>query len=243
MLSPVAGSIIALLIGYSMRLFCPAFIGESSSFAHSHSSIPPFQSLAIPWFCSPVISILDLICQVRHSDRFCCPRGCCVKLHSIAIMGRSFASLFTSRAPARGFVGPTDRPLNSNNVPETSWARGSSRSKSSRPLINLNAPTNSVGSLVVVAKGYLAQTQLTSHAKAGIPQRSSCEIRMDTYEPQDEGPCAKWTTDSAWFARARSAWGNRVTVLRHHNHAPSSKYCLDYACRSKCFSVFGKYKC
>lgn len=150
-----------MLIGYSKRLCRPALIGDSRisagslhhycplSFLHSHIPVSP-----IPWFCSPVISILDLICQ-----KFGIPivsagsRGCCDKLHSIAIMGRSFASLFSSRPAAQGFAGPTDRPLIPNGVPETSWARGGSiKSKSSRPLINLNAPTNNVGSLVVAER-------------------------------------------------------------------------------------------
>lgn len=128
--------------------------------------IPPFphSSLPIPWFCSPVISILDLICQ-----KFGIPivsagsRGCCDKLHSIAIMGRSFASLFSSRPAAQGFVGPTDRPLNPNGVPDTSWAKGGSiKSKSCRPLINLNAPTNSVGSLVVAESCYRGSCRLAN---------------------------------------------------------------------------------
>lgn len=129
-------------------------------FPHSH--IPLFP---IPWFCSPVISILYLICQ-----KFGIPivsagsRGCCDKLHSIAIMGRSFASLFSSRPAAQGFAGPTDRPLIPNGVPETSWARGGSiKSKSSRPLINLNAPTNNVGSLVVAESCYRGSCRLANY--------------------------------------------------------------------------------
>ena len=59
-------------------------------------------------------------------------------------MGRSFASLFSRRPAKQGFVGPTDRPLNPNDIPEARWAAESPKPKPNRPLINLNAPTNPV---------------------------------------------------------------------------------------------------
>lgn len=59
-------------------------------------------------------------------------------------MGRSFASLFSRRPAKQGFVGPTDRPLNPNGIPEARWAAESPKPKQNRPLINLNAPTNPV---------------------------------------------------------------------------------------------------
>lgn len=60
----------------------------------------------------------------------------------LRIMGRSFASLFTGRPAARGFKGPLDREP--DDAREKSWERQSLQANPDRPLINLNAPVNSV---------------------------------------------------------------------------------------------------
>lgn len=123
---------------------------SSSSFL-SFSILQSF-SLSHPWFWhSFVLS--------AHSDPTVClsfrsylvPRGCCDKLRFVAIMGRSFASLFTGRPAAQGFKGPLDREP--DYVQEKAWERQSFQAKPDRPLINLNAPANPVSLVTRVVVG------------------------------------------------------------------------------------------